>query len=127
MLNVFDLHLSTPEEKAVSRICAFKTRRNLQTFGRCFQFKQSYPWASLILLLYAKNKQRNQCNGASRLKEKLVLRIRDVCPGSWIQDPGSDFFPSQIPDPRSELSPSQIPDPGSASKNLSILTHKNGF
>jgi hypothetical protein len=28
MLNIFDLHLSTPEEKAVSRICASKTRRN---------------------------------------------------------------------------------------------------
>jgi hypothetical protein len=28
MLNVFDLHLSAPEEKAVSRICASKTRRN---------------------------------------------------------------------------------------------------
>jgi hypothetical protein len=27
MLNVFDLHFSTPEEKAVSRICASKTRR----------------------------------------------------------------------------------------------------
>jgi hypothetical protein len=35
MLNVFDLHLSAPEEKAVSRICASKTRRNLQTFAWC--------------------------------------------------------------------------------------------
>jgi hypothetical protein len=43
MLNVFDLHFSAPEEKAVSRICASKTRRNLQTFGRCLQFKQSCP------------------------------------------------------------------------------------
>jgi hypothetical protein len=33
MLNVFDIHLSTPEEKAVSRICASKTTRNLQKFG----------------------------------------------------------------------------------------------
>jgi hypothetical protein len=33
MLNVFDLHLFTPEEKAVSRICASKTGRNLQTIG----------------------------------------------------------------------------------------------
>ncbi len=32
-----------------------------------------------------------------------------------IPDLGSDFFPSGIPDPRS------------ASKNLSILTQKNGF
>jgi hypothetical protein len=46
MLNVFDLHLSTPEEKAVSRICASKTRRNLQTFGWCLQFNQSCPWAT---------------------------------------------------------------------------------
>jgi hypothetical protein len=43
MLNVFDLHLSAPEEKAVSRICASKTRRNLQTFGWCLQVKQSCP------------------------------------------------------------------------------------
>jgi hypothetical protein len=35
MLNVFDLHLSTPEEKAVSRICTSKTGRNLQAFGWC--------------------------------------------------------------------------------------------
>ncbi len=47
MLNVFDLHLSAPEEKAVSRICTSKARRNLQTFGWCLQFKQSCPWASL--------------------------------------------------------------------------------
>ncbi len=47
MLNVFDLHFSTPAEKAVSRICASKTRRNLQTFGWCLQFKQSCPWATL--------------------------------------------------------------------------------
>jgi hypothetical protein len=38
-LKVFDLHLSTPEEKGVSRICASKTRRNLQKFGWCLQFK----------------------------------------------------------------------------------------
>ncbi len=46
-----------------------------------------------------------------------VLRIRDVFP-----DPGfgSDFFPSRI-------RIFSIPDPGSASKNLSILTQKNGF
>jgi hypothetical protein len=39
MLNVFDLHFSTPAEKAVSRICTSKTRRNLPTFGWCLQFK----------------------------------------------------------------------------------------
>jgi hypothetical protein len=33
MLNVFDLQFSTPAEKAMSRICASKTERNLQIFG----------------------------------------------------------------------------------------------
>jgi hypothetical protein len=69
MLNVFDLHFSAPEEKAVSRICASKTSRNLQTFGWCLQFKQSCPWASLVLFLYTKNKQRNHCNGSRRFEE----------------------------------------------------------
>jgi hypothetical protein len=38
----------------------------------------------------------------------------------FIPDPGSDFFPSRIPGPN-------FFPPGSASKNLSILTPKNGF
>ena len=58
---------------------------------------------------------------------------------SWILDPGSEFFPSQIPDPgskffaswipdpRSEFFQSRILDPGCALKNSSILTKKNGF
>jgi hypothetical protein len=36
MLKVFDLHLSTPEEKAMSRICASKTRRNLQILAGAY-------------------------------------------------------------------------------------------
>ncbi len=47
LLNVFDLHFSTPAEKAMSRICPSKTERNLQIFGWCLQFKQSCPWATL--------------------------------------------------------------------------------
>ncbi len=47
MLNVFDLHFPTPAVKAMSRICACKTERNLQIFGWCLQFKQSCPWATL--------------------------------------------------------------------------------
>jgi hypothetical protein len=47
MLNVFYLHCSTPAVKAMSRICACKTERNLQIFGWCLQFKQSCPWATL--------------------------------------------------------------------------------
>jgi hypothetical protein len=47
MLNVFDLHFSTPAVKAMSRICACKTERNLHIFGWCLQFKQSCLWATL--------------------------------------------------------------------------------
>ncbi len=46
---------------------------------------------------------------------------------SQIPDSGSKFFPSWIPDPGSKFFPSRILDPGSASKNWSILTNKNGF
>ncbi len=47
MLNVFDLHFSTPAVNAMSKICACKTERNLQIFGWCLQSKQSCPWATL--------------------------------------------------------------------------------
>jgi hypothetical protein len=47
MLNVFDLHFPTPAVEAMSRICAWKTERNLQIFGWCLQFKQSCPRATL--------------------------------------------------------------------------------
>jgi hypothetical protein len=47
MLNVFDLNFPTPAVEAMSRICAYKTERNLQIFGWCLQFKQSCPWATL--------------------------------------------------------------------------------
>ncbi len=76
MLNVFDLHLSTPEEKAVSRICASKTRRNLQKFGWCLQFKQLCPGASLSYFCTQKTKQKNQRNGASRFKEKCLRKAQ---------------------------------------------------
>jgi len=58
MLNVFNLHLSAPDEKAVSRICTSKARRNLQTFGRCLQFKQSCPWASLSYFCMRKQAEK---------------------------------------------------------------------
>jgi hypothetical protein len=50
-----------------------------------------------------------------RFLHNTVLRIR-----VFIPDPGSKFFSSRI----RILS---IPDPASASKNLGILTQKNGF
>jgi hypothetical protein len=68
MLNVFDLHLSAPEEKAVPRICASKTWRNLQTFGWCFQFKQSCPWASLSF--FCTQKTTREINA----KRPVILR-----------------------------------------------------
>jgi hypothetical protein len=46
-------------------------------------------------------------------EKNTTLRIQDVYPGS-------DFFPSRI-------QIVSIPNPGSASKNKSILTQKNGF
>ncbi len=56
MLNVFDLHFSTPTEKAMSRICTYKTEINLQIFGWCLQFKQSCPWATLSYFFCLQNK-----------------------------------------------------------------------
>ncbi len=63
-------------------------------------------------------KQRQQ----KQIGLNIVLRIRDVYPGSWIKlffilDPGSEFFSSRIPVPGSQ----------NRIKNLSILTPKNGF
>ncbi len=55
------------------------------------------------------------------------LQVADLGCLSRIQDPGSKFFPFWIPDPRLEFFPSRILDPGCISKNLSILTKKNGF
>jgi hypothetical protein len=49
MLNVFDLHFATPEEKAVSRICASKTRTKI---------------ANVLLA------------GASRFKEKCLRKAQ---------------------------------------------------
>ncbi len=75
MLNVFDLHLFTPEEKAVSRICTLKTRRNLQTFGWCLQFKQSLGLHYLTL----REKQSRKINATGRdvlrknVSEKLSI------------------------------------------------------
>jgi citrate lyase synthetase len=63
MLHVFDLHFSTSEEKAVSRICASKARRNLQTFGWCLQFKQSCPWATLSYFCTLKTSREINATG----------------------------------------------------------------
>jgi hypothetical protein len=56
-----------------------------------------------------------------------ILDPGSECFPSRIQDPGFKFFLSWIPDPNFEIFPSRILDPGCISKNLSILTKKNGF
>jgi hypothetical protein len=56
-----------------------------------------------------------------------ILDPGSKCFPSPIQDPGSKFFPSWIPDPRFEFYPSRSRDHGCISKNLSVLTKKNGF
>ncbi len=43
----FNLHFPAPAMEAMSRICTYKTERNLLIFGWCSQFKQSCPWATL--------------------------------------------------------------------------------
>ncbi len=63
-------------EKAMSRICASKTRRNLQTFGWCLQFIQLCLWAALSYFCLRKQSRENQYNGASRFKEKCLRKAQ---------------------------------------------------
>ena len=72
MLNVFDLHFPTPAVKAVSRIFACKTERNLQIFGWCLQFKQSCPWATLSY--FCLQKQSRKINVMRRVVLENVLK-----------------------------------------------------
>ncbi len=83
MLNFLDLHLSALEEKALSRICASKTRRNLQTFGRCLQFKQSCPWASLSYFCTLKTSREINAMGRVVLRENVSEKL----------DPGDGWNP----------------------------------
>jgi hypothetical protein len=75
MLNVFDLHFSTPEEKAVSRICASKTRRNLYIW-LCLHFKQSARGLRYLTFVFRKQSRENQRNGASHFKEKCLIKAQ---------------------------------------------------
>ena len=71
MLNVFNLHFPTPAMKAMSRICACKTERNLQIFDiwLVLAIQTVMPVGYTILLLSAKTRQGNQRNEASRLRK----------------------------------------------------------
>ncbi len=77
-LNVFDLHLSAPEEKAVSRICASKNRRNLQPFGRCLQFKQSCPWPSLSYFCRRKTSREINAMGRVVLRKNVSEKLSSL-------------------------------------------------
>jgi hypothetical protein len=82
MLNVFDLLFPTPAVKAMSRICACKTERNLQIFGWCLQFKQSCPWATLSY--FCLQKQGRENNAIRRVvsenaSKELSVIIRLEC------------------------------------------------
>jgi hypothetical protein len=79
MLKVFDLHLSAPEEKAVSRICASKTRRNLQTFGWCLQL-QSCPWASLSYFCSRKTSREINAIGRVVLRKNVSEKLSIINP-----------------------------------------------
>jgi hypothetical protein len=69
--------------EAMSRICAYKTERNLQIFGWCLQFKQSCPWATLPY--FCLQKQGREINAMRRVvlenasKKSSVLSIRLEC------------------------------------------------
>jgi hypothetical protein len=80
MLNVFDLNLSAPEEKAVFRICTSKTRRNLQTFGWCLQFKQSCPWASLSYFCTRKTSRKINAMGRVVLRKNFSEKLSIINP-----------------------------------------------
>jgi hypothetical protein len=76
MLNVFDLHLSAPDEKAVSRICA----SNQETYANIWlvlTIQMVMPVGFCYLTFVCENKQRNQCNSVNLLrkfvKEKLSI------------------------------------------------------
>ncbi len=76
---------------AMSRICARKTERNLQTFGWCLQFKQSCPWATLSYFCL-QNKAGKICNEASRLEKmyqkssalSICFEMRRIPFANWI-------------------------------------------
>jgi hypothetical protein len=65
MLNVFDLHLSTPEEKAVSRICASKTRRNLQHLAGAYNSHSHARGLHYLTFVCGKQAEKSTQRGES--------------------------------------------------------------
>ncbi len=61
----FNLHFPASVMKAMSRICACKTEKNLQIFCWCLQFKQSCLWATLSY--FCLRKQGRKINAMRRV------------------------------------------------------------
>jgi hypothetical protein len=79
MLNVFDLHFSTPAEKAMSRICTFKTEK-FANIWLVLAIQTVMPMDYTILLLSAKQSRENQCNEASRLEKNVSEELSVIYP-----------------------------------------------
>jgi hypothetical protein len=79
MLNVFDLHISAPEEKEMSRLCASKTRRNLRTFGRLHN-STVMPVGFTILLLYAEKSREINAMGRVVLRKNVSEKLSIIDP-----------------------------------------------
>ncbi len=80
MLNVFDLHFSTPAEKAMSGICAPKTERSFANTWLVHAIQTVMPVGYTILLLSAKQSRENQRNGASRFKKNVSEKLSVIYP-----------------------------------------------
>jgi hypothetical protein len=58
------------------RICATKTQEKFANIWQVLTIQTVMPVGFTILLLYAENKQRNQCNGASHFKEICLSKAQ---------------------------------------------------
>ncbi len=75
MLNVFDLHFSTPAEKAMSRILRFQNQEKFANIWLVLAIQTVMPVGYTILLLSAKQSRETQCNGASRFKKNVSEKL----------------------------------------------------
>ena len=72
----FNLHFPASVMKAMSRICACKTEKNLQMFGWCLQFKQSCLWATLSY--FCLRKQGRKINAMRRVVFRKCVKKSSV-------------------------------------------------
>ncbi len=77
--------------KQLSRIYTSKSRRNLQTFGWCLQFKQLHPWDSNVLLLHAKTSRETFAIGINLLRKCVSENFSFIYP-YWIRRKSLQFW-----------------------------------